>query len=339
MPVLNLNNQEEVREYENYIQTSPHGHMMQSIHWSKVKDNWDQDYVYVRNEEGAIEGALSILSVKNDGVHAFMYAPRGPVCDFSNLPLVERLLKEAESVAETRNAFLLRMDPEVLYNEELLMTYRNSGYHLRSRDLGVEKAFSNPRNHMILSLKGHTEESLMASFSAKERNKIRKTYKNGLKTVSYQADTEGFKEALDTFFALTKIMAERQGISHRPYSYFDRLLHAFEDARIFETRDLENEVLSSCILVTYNKKSFYIYAASSNSKRNLNASTQMNYEAILYALSQGMEEYDFGGIFSTDSSDGLFAFKYDFCGAKGHHEFIGELDIIYKKELYEEFTK
>ena len=336
MPVLDLQNQDLVRKYETFIETSPYGHMMQSTKWSLVKNNWDRDYVYLTDDEGELIAALSILSVKNDGVHAFMYAPRGPVCDFYDIDLVARLLEEAAPVMKARNGFLLRLDPEVLYDADLVARYRERGYTFRSAEQEHEKTFTNPRNNMILDLKDKTEEEVMASFSSKQRTKIRKTYKIGLKTRRVHAKDVLFKDALDRFYALIEEMAKRQGITHRPYDYFERLLHAYDNAHIFETYD-EEEVLSTCIVVIYNRKAFYIYAASSNNKRNYNSSIQTNYEAIMYALSQGVHEYDFGGIYGFDATDGLYTFKANFCGKEGHKEFIGELDLVTDEGLYKNF--
>lgn len=338
MPVLDQNNSEEVKKYEDFIQTSEHGHMMQSMNWAKVKDNWNADYVYLEDNEENITAALSVISIKN-GDHAFMYAPRGPVCDIRDTDTVEKLISETKAIADERNAFLLRMDPEVVYDESIVSTYRKLGYTFRSRDLNNEKSFSNPRHHMILDLPVEKEEDVMSLFKSKHRNKIRKTYKNGLETRKITPQDDNIDEVIDRFFDLTKEMSERQGISHRPKEYFVRLINAFDHAVMFETLDDEGEVLSSCIVVVYNKKAFYIYAASSNAKRKLNASAQMNYEGILYAVSQGCQEYDFGGVYGLDRSDGLYAFKHSFCGEEGLHEFVGELDVVYHEDAYTAFNE
>lgn len=337
MAILDKNNKDLVNKYENFVKTSEYGHMMQSMNWGHVKNNWESDYIYLEDDQGNIKAALSILSVKNDNEHAFMYAPRGPVCDFSDTETVEKLIEEAQAVADKHNAFLLRIDPEIHYDEELVSSYRERGYTFRSRDAKSEKSFSNPRHNMILDIENKDEDEVMSGFSSRQRNKIRKTYKRDLWTRKIDVSDEEYPAALDRFFDLTKEMSDRQDITYRPKDYFDRLMHAFDDAKIFETIDDEDQVLSTSIVVTYNNKSFYIYAASSNIKRNFNASTQMNFEAIKYAISKGSTEYDFGGVYAFDTSDGLYAFKYSFCGDEGLTEFIGELDVVYNKELYSDF--
>lgn len=337
MPILDINDLKRVTEYEAFVSSSPDGHQMQSLNWSKVKEGWESDYVYLTDENDEIYAAMSILSVKNDGVHAFMYAPRGPVCDFYDIQTVQKLIEEAKPIAEKHQAFLLRMDPEVPFDQDLVDEYRALDYDFRSREQD-EHAFSNPRHHMIVDLTGQDEESLMMSMTSRDRNKLRKTYRENLQTRRVALSDSDYEQVLDDFYELTKIMAERQGITHRPKAYFDRVMKSFPDASFFETYH-EGDLLSSSLVVCYNQKAFYMYAASSNEKRNLNASIQMNFEAIKYALKQNMKQYDMGGVFELDSSDGLYRFKKIFTGDEGLKEYIGELDIVYDRELYEDFVQ
>lgn len=338
LPVLNLNDEKRVQEYEEFVNSSEYGHLMQSTNWIKVKAGWESDYVYLTDEDDQIKAALSILSVKNDGEHAFMYAPRGPVCDLHDTELVDQLIQEAKPVAEKHKAFLLRIDSETPHDGELVEKYRELGYTFRSTEQEDEHVFSNPRFHMMVDLEGHDDESMIMSFTSNNRRKIRKTYKNNLTTNILTVNDAEYENALDRFYDLTKVMAERQEITHRPKEYFNNLMHAFEDAKLFETYH-EDDLLSTCILVSYNKKSFYMYAASSNTKRNLNGSLQTNFEAIKYAIDHGKKEYDMGGVFGFDESDGLYRFKKIFTGHDGLKEFIGELDVVYNQEMYEDFIK
>lgn len=340
MPVLDLNNRKKVEEYDYFIKTSPYGHMMQSRSWSKVKNNWKHDYVYTEDENGKIDGALSILSVKNDGENAFLYAPRGPVCDPSDVNQIDALISEAKKIVEKRNGFLLRMDPEIDYSKELVEEYKKAGYTMRpSFDDASKGGHSNPPYNMIYYLDGIDNEALMASYKSKDRNKIRRTYKDGLYTKIYDKNDEDFAGALHILNELLQTVADREDIFLRDLKYLKRLAMAFEDVKIFETRHSDGEVLSSSLIVSYNKKSFYIYSGSSNQHRNLNASTQMNHEAIIYAIERGSLEYDMGGVFSTDSSDGLYRFKRTFVRKDDYTRFVGEIDIVYDEELYDEFLK
>ena len=229
MPILDLSNSEEVARYEEFVASSPHGHVMQSLHWAKVKENWDSDYVYLQDDSGNITAALSILSIKNDGEHAFMYAPRGPVCNFRDIDTVKALVKEASPVIEKRNGFVLRMDPEFAYDEEVLANYRNAGMgNLVITTRGTdEHSFSNPRMHVIADISMGSHEEYFQTVKRKKRTMIRLPYKHGLETIRLHRNQEGFEKSLDTFYDLTKVMAQRQGITYRPKDYFVRLFNAY----------------------------------------------------------------------------------------------------------------
>ena len=342
MPILDLSNSEEVARYEEFVASSPHGHVMQSLNWAKVKENWDSDYVYLQDDSGNITAALSILSIKNDGEHAFMYAPRGPVCDFRDIDTVKALVKEASPVIEKRNGFVLRMDPEFAYDEEVLANYRNAGMgNLVITTRGTdEHSFSNPRMHVIADISMGSHEEYFQTVKRKKRTMIRLPYKHGLETIRLHRNQEGFEKSLATFYDLTKVMAKRQGITYRPRDYFVRLFNAYPPPAVtlYETK-LNDQVLSSAIVLGYNKKAFYIYAASSNEHRELYPNYQMNNEAIKDAIDQGYSEYDMGGIFDLNPAAGLYRFKKTFCGENGLMEMIGQFDWVYDPDAYSKFSK
>lgn len=344
MPILDKSDSTQCERYEEFVRTSPYGSMLQSLGWAKVKDNWESDYVYLEDPDGNITAAMSVLSVKNDGQHAFMYAPRGPVCDLYDTETIAALVAEAQPLIEANQGFLLRLDAEVPFSEDLVRKLREDlpnrfpGFNLRTRGDVSEKAFSNPRHHMILQFKGRSVDDIIATYHRKFRYQIRRTYKDGLQTRQIRVGEENYATALDTFYELTQQMARRKGITHRPQAYFDRLLHAFEGARILETFDAEGEVLASCIVVSYANKAFYMYAASSDNKRELQPSLQMVIEAIRTSIDEGLEEFDFGGVYGVDVTDGLYLYKYKYCGDEGLHEYIGELDFVFDRELYDAFN-
>ena len=330
----------QVRRYDEFVSTSSYGHCMQSPRWTQVKDNWQHDAVYLERD-GEIIASLLLLSVQNPNGGVFMYAPRGPVCDLTDLATVNALLAEAAQIAQERGAFLLRLDPDVLYSEELLQLLRAGleypQINLRTRGED-EHSFSNPRHHMILDLAGKDFDAYFAGMLAKKRTEVRKTYKVGLQTRRIHPTDQDFPAALDTFYELTQIMAQRQGITHRPKAYFARLIQAFPSAVIYQTYLAPEHILSASIVVNYGHKAFYMYAASADELAHLHPSIQMNNEAIIDTIENPeLTEYDFGGIFSTSKEDGLYVFKAKFCGPQGVREYLGEIDLIFDEEKYQQF--
>lgn len=332
MPIIDQTDPRAMARYEDFIAHSPHGVLYQSIHWANVKENWTPDYITVE-EDGKIIAALSIISVHNpEG--SFSYAVRGPVCDVYDIDLVKRLVEEAKPVLEKRKSFLLRMDPEARYDEDLIRLYEGAGFHVRSRSCPIH-SFSNPRLNMVVYL-DQDPEDLMMTFEGRFRSKIRRAFKKGVEIDIYQKDDPEFEEVFDRFYEMTGIMAERQEIGYRPKDYYHRLFEAYENTYLYEASH-EGDHLASCIVINYNDKSLYLYAASTNEKRNLNASTAMNWKAIEDATRAGYKEYDMTGVWSLDEDDGLYRFKKKFTGERGIREFVGEFDWILDQTAYDTF--
>lgn len=326
MPIVN--NEEDLKRYNDFVRSSEFARPMQDTNWSKIKNNWTHDYVYIE-ENKQIIAAMSIIGIKNINGKHFLYAPRGPVCDFKNIKLVDALIKEAEPLREKYDAFLLRMDPELNFDEKLVYDYRKMGYDFRT--VGIDThSFTQPRYNMIIDLSCQDEDEIFESFSPKGRYNIRKSIRSEIKTIR---NTN--KESLDIFYELTKIMAERQGIGHRPKDYYQRLIE-YLGGEIFVT-SFEDKPLSASLLIPYGKKVYYLYAASSNEMRNKMPNYNMVWEEIRWCLENGYYYLDLGGTFSLDTNDGLYRFKQSFCYPDKYSNFIGELDVVYDREKYEEF--
>lgn len=340
MPILDKNNENLVKKYEDFIASSPHGRYMQSINWAKVKNNWESDYAYIE-ENDEIVAAISIISIKNKSGYSLSYAPRGPVCDFNDIEMVKRLIEESKPVLEKHNSFLLRMDPEVIFSDEILENYLNKGLNLVTYEDPHAKEFSNPPYNVIFRFVRDgeliEEDDIIMKFSSSTRNNVRKSYKKGVYTEYLTKDDAEFESALDGFYELIESTAKRQDISYRPKDYFVRLFDSFEDVKLFRTMTEDHKLASSSILVSYNNKSYYLYSGNNFEYKKLYTGYQMIYESMLYAYRNGYKEYDFGGIFGIDNSDHLYNFKTHFARDEGHTRYIGDLDIVLNEEEYNNF--
>lgn len=326
MPIVN--NEIDLKRYNDFVRSSEYGRPMQDTNWSKIKNNWTHDYVYLE-ENKQIIAAMSVIGIKNTNGKHFLYAPRGPVCDFKDTKLVEALIKEAEPLKDKYDAFLLRMDPELNFDEKLVYDYRKLGYDFRSVGLDTH-SFTQPRYNMIIDLTSRDEDGIFESFSSKGRYNVRKSIRSGIKTVNKTDE-----ESLDIFYELTKIMAERQEIGHRPKDYYERLIK-YLGGEIFVSY-FEDKPLSASLLIPYGKKVYYLYAASSNEMRNKMPNYNMIWEEIKWTVANGYDYLDLGGTFSLDTNDGLYRFKQAFCYPDKYSNFIGELDVVYDREKYERF--
>ena len=92
--------QETLSEYEQFIQSHPKGHFMQSPQWAAVKKNWRNEII-VERENGQIVASLSFLIRRLPSTpYHIMYAPRGPVCDIHDTAMVRKLIEDTRVLAK-----------------------------------------------------------------------------------------------------------------------------------------------------------------------------------------------------------------------------------------------
>lgn len=333
MPVLDQNNAAKVCEYMQFILSSPYANATQDPAWAKVKEGWLSEQVYVERE-GKIVAAMSLIIRQVIGKASLLYAPRGPICNFADTALVEELVAEAAPLAEKHHAFLLRFDPELPRLPTVESDYRALGYKVRNDNCDKYDLIQ-PRFNMLLQIGGLDFDSLMTNFSEKTRYNIRLSARKGVTVRHSRTD-----EDLQTFYKLYEITAVRDKIGYRPYEYFHRMLEAYGEGHLrIYIGEHEGEALSGAICIHYGSKTWYIYGASSNEKRNLMPNYAMQAQMINWAVENGSTVYDFGGVFHLDKANGLYKFKEGFCRREGATEFIGEFDKIYNNFYYKGFTK
>lgn len=334
MPLLDLTDTAAVERYAEFVRSHPLRAVSQDPRWGIVKDDWGQEAVYLE-EDGRIVAAMTLLVRRLPGGFSVLYAPRGPLVDWDDKDLVLRLLAEAEPLVRKHRAVMTKFDPEVRFSEELDGWLRSRpGWVVKNVGAGKDDLVQ-PRYCMIVYLQDETgralsEDELMAKYDGKARNRVRTGRRKGVTTEA--VDTE---EGLRTFHDIYTFMARRNEITARQLPYFHRMREAFGDRmRVTHARH-EDDVLAASVTIDYWGKLYYLYAGSTDVKRNLSANQVMNHELMTWGLSTGAESYDMGGVFALDSSDGLYLFKRAFCkGDGGATEFIGEVDIVHRKALY-----
>lgn len=334
MPILDKQNEKQVKKYESYVSTFDGASLMQSLNWAKVKFGWIQEAVYIE-ENGEIIAAMTVLLEKVPHTKMYlMYAPRGPVCDINNIDLVNKLISELEKLKEKYNVFLLKFDPNVEYNERLEMLYKDVGFKVLNTKVDKDDLIQ-PLHDMILKLDDMSEEDLMKSFSEKTRYNIRLAKRKGVE-VYYSRKEEDLK----IFYELYKITAIRDKIGCRAYEYFETMLNSYDEKRLrIYIAKHEDDNLSAAIALNYGGELFYLYGASSNEKRNLMPNYLMQWEMIKWGIETKCKKYNFGGVLNLDPQDGLYKFKIGFCKKDGVTQYIGEIDKVYNNFMYTLYTK
>ncbi len=195
------------KEYKEFLEKHEKGHYAQSVEWARVKDDWKNEIIILRDEKGKIKASLSLLIRKMPYVnYSIMYAPRGPVCDIDDEKSFNELIKKADELAKKYKAFMLKMDPDILAsNDNFKNMARNEGFIVEDKIKNVNTLLQ-PRFVFRLDLKGKTEEEIFSSFHSKTRYNIRLATKKGVTL------REGTRKDLQQFQDILETTGERDGV-------------------------------------------------------------------------------------------------------------------------------
>lgn len=317
-------------EFEQFVCSHPKGHMLQTFAWSRQKPFWTWRGLLVRDDKGAIQGAMSMLIRKIPLTpYTLMYAARGPVCDINDKETITLLLEGCKKLAKEFRSYVLKLDPDVTFKETRFMDImKELGFVLAPKAPNFENI--QPQYVMRMNIEGKTEEEVMASFKPKTRYNIRVAMKKGVEVKICG------KEAVDDFYRIMVETGERDAFMIRPAQYFSDMLDNMGDTCRLYMAYAEGKPIAGTIAVHIGDKVWYLYGASSNTSRNLMPNYLLQWEMIRWAIETGCRIYDFRGISGDLSEDnhlyGLYRFKSGFNAE--FTEFVGEYRYIFRPAAY-----
>ncbi len=327
--------------YRDYIRTGPKGHILQTVEWGDLKARTGWFPVrYLVQEKGSREprGAISVLlrRLPVPGTRLYLgYAPRGPVLDYDDEEAMAELFHRVGADLARRGGIALKIDPDVTADrQDVVERLERLGLRRMSRGLGFEGV--QPRFVFRLPLRSSAED-IRASFQPKTRYNLRLAEKKGV-TVRVGATLED----LGTFYRILVETARRDEFLVRAESYYRDmwdLLIQKDLGRLF-LADHQGDTLAGTIAFRLGKTAWYVYGASSDTRREVMPNYLLQWTMILWALDSGCDLYDFRGVSgNVDPGDplyGLYRFKKGF-GAE-LTEFIGEFDLILRPVWYHAYA-
>lgn len=322
--------QQNLAEYEAFVQGHPKGHFCQSALWAKQKPAWTWAAIVCRDESGKIKGSIAFLIRKMPIVRKKMlYACRGPVCDLHDKKTFAELMEASRALAKREKAYVIKIDPDVPSDDaEFVKILEGEGF--RTRDTGKNFEAIQPKYVFRLYLNGRSEDELLASFQQKWRYNIRLAERKGVEVRICG------KEMVADFSRIMIDTGLRDNFATRPPEYFSAMLDNLgENARLYMAFH-EGKPIAGTLAVRYGDKVWYLYGASANEQRNLMPNYLLQWRMIQWAAESGSRVYDFRGVSGDISEDnphyGLYRFKKGFNGE--FTEFVGEYDYVINRAAY-----
>jgi lipid II:glycine glycyltransferase (peptidoglycan interpeptide bridge formation enzyme) len=314
-----------------FVAASPLADVLQAYEWGEIKrrSGWDALRLLAEDDRG-VRAACSVLRTRPArGVPPLLYAPRGPVLDFSDGEALAALVGAVRERAG--GAFFLKCDPPIETDSPGVDALERAGFRpvVGSGFGGVQ-----PKAVMVLDLEPDLDK-IFEGFKAKWRYNVRVAERRGV-TVR-----EGTRADLPPFYDLLLETARRDGFLVRGRTYFEALWDVLAPAGMLQTfvADLAGETIAGIMLFTLGERTTYTYGASSSRHRNVMPNHLLQWHAIRWAKERGLRIYDFRGVSPVRDGRptephiaGLNRFKEGF-GAR-YVEYAGELDLPLRAGWY-----
>jgi len=330
----------ESNNWNSIVSKLPNPHFLQTYEWGQVKAKYGWGPIYlVWDSEGSMreEGDVNYLSSYNfqpsaaalilkrqiirNGFAArlsVLYSPKGPLLDWTNESLRNRVLNDLQSFAKTQGAIFLKCDPDVVLGTGVLQNEEdvpeNSGQVVMSELKRMGWVYSSDqiqfRNTVLIDL-NPSEEELLARMKQKTRYNIRLAEKKG---VSLRIGT------LDDLPMLYKMYAEtsvRDGFVIRDEGYYKTVWSLFmnssEPACEPLIAEVDGEAVAAIFVFHFAGRAYYVYGMSRNLHREKMPTYMLQWGAMKRAKAKRCKVYDLWGapdVFDvSDSMWGVYRFK------------------------------
>ncbi len=258
---------------------------------------------------------------------SILYAPKGPLLNWSDSSLRQRVLDDLQAFSRRQGAIFLKCDPDVRLGSGLLHSPQATEdpiglaiqTELERRGWRFSRDQIQFRNTVWLDLTP-SEETLLAQMKQKTRYNIRLAEKKGVRVRLGN---------LDDFPLLYRMYAETAQRDHftiREEHYYRTVWQTFlhpnpspqQPYAVPLIAEVEGEAVAGLFLMIFAGKACYFYGMSRAAHREKMPNHLLQWEAIRYARSAGCTIYDFWGAPNTfaesDPMWGVYRFKEGFGG-------------------------
>ena len=325
--------------WNSVISKLPNPHFLQTYEWGQVKAKYGWSPLYsVWDADGTwkVESNASQLSTFHSPVAAalilkrqilrsgfaarlsILYSPKGPLLDWTNEVLRNRVLSDLQFFAKKQGAIFLKMDPDIVLGtgtpgsgDDVL---DNGGQavmsELKRRGWGYASDQIQFKNTILIDL-NPSEEEILGRMKQKTRYNIRLAERKG---VSVRVGTKDDLPSLYKMYAETSV---RDGFVIRDEGYYQTVWNLFMNSSDPTCEPLiaqiNGEAVASIFVFYFARRAYYVYGMSRDAHREKMPTYLLQWEAMRRAKAKGCSVYDLWGapdVFNeSDSLWGVYRFK------------------------------
>ncbi|NJC96127.1 MAG: peptidoglycan bridge formation glycyltransferase FemA/FemB family protein [Anaerolineae bacterium] len=326
--------------WNSIISKLPNPHFLQTYEWGQVKAKYGWEPIYlVWDAEGKMREERDVSRLSSFGFQlsaaalilkrqiirngfaarlSVLYSPKGPLLDWTNESLCDRVLNDLQSFAKKQGAIFLKVDSDVVLGtgvpggEEDVVD--NGGQAVMSdlKRKGGEYSADQIqfRNTVLIDL-NPSEEELLARMKQKTRYNIRLAEKKG---VSLRV---GSQEDLAMLYKMHAETSVRDGFVIRDEGYYKTVWSLFMNSSEPTCEPLiaevDGEPVAAIFVFYFAGRAYYVYGMSRSVHREKMPTYLLQWEAMRRAKAKGCAVYDLWGapeVFDeSDSMWGVYRFK------------------------------
>ena len=317
-------------EWNDLISKLPEPHFLQTWEWSQVKAKYGWEPLPFTWETSAAAMILK-RTIPIRGLSArlsALYAPKGPLLDWTNESLRKRVLDDLQSFAKKQGAIFLKVDPDVVLGTGIPgadgSTEERGGAVAQSELTRRGWTYSSDqiqfRNTAIIDLTA-SEEEMLARMKQKTRYNVRLAAKKGV-TVRI-----GTADDLSMLYKMYAETSARDGFVIRDEGYYQTVWRLFmsnvegqrsstvygQPSAVPLIAEVDNEPVAGIFLFMFAGRAYYVYGMSRDAHREKMPTYLLQWEAMKRAKAAGCALYDLWGapeVFNeSDSMWGVYRFK------------------------------
>jgi peptidoglycan pentaglycine glycine transferase (the first glycine) len=320
---LKLVKKSSLEGWNDILRHLPGAHLLQTQEWSSIKAplGWSPlAYTWEDEAEGCHAACLilkrkvrilpGLLSV------GILYSPRGPVLDWHDQPLVNRVLTDLQLITHKEGSIFIKIDPEIVQASGLpgaedekvdpqvssMVEYFNkTGWQYSAEQVQF-------RNTITIDLTS-PDTVLLERMKQKTRYNIRLAERKG---VIIRNGTMDDAPILSKMYMETAL---RNGFAVREREYYERVWRILYEAGMLTLliADVDSEPVAGLVLFHFAERAYYFYGMSTEHHRECMPTYLLQWKAIQVSREQGCSVYDLWGapddFIDSDNMWGVFRFK------------------------------
>ena len=327
----------------------PGASLLQTSQWAEVKARmgWEAYPKLWKKADGTVEAAALILKrpIEMGPIRSgmnFLYVPRGPLMDWSDDELRNRVLSDLAAFGREQKAIFIKIDPDVPlsfgepgkdeYREEpagqkLLAYYQQNGWVRSPQQIQFA-------NSVWIDTEPPAEQ-LLANMKQRTRYKVRLAEKKGV-TVR-RGGPNDFNPIADLYAETSA----RDGFLIRDKDYYLDVWHRFTEAGMLTPliAEVEGQMVAAVMIFVTGDTARYVYGMSGPDHREKMPNYLLQWEAIKLAKEKGCRTYDLWGAPDEFNEEDRMWGVYQFKRGLGGEVVItpGAWDLPLQKKGYDLF--